>query len=295
MNFFKKIFKTSLTVALSSFFIFLTALPLHASDVLKIGATPGENIELTRSRYELIANYLEMKTGIKTELYLATDYTGVIEAMRAGKIDIAQFGPLSYVLAHSVAGAEAFAKEYREGAGAFYTGYIISRKDSNINSIMDLKGHSFAYVDPASTGGHLIPRKEMIKKGIDPEKDLAETVFLGSHDQVALGVFHKRVDAGAVVNINYEPFVDKQIIDTSELQVIDKSEPFPGSAWTWRKDLPEDTKNKVRDALLGLRAETAPELKDFLRQVTKYDPATDSEWDSIRETVDLLHIDLTRQ
>lgn len=266
----------------------------HAAEALKIGATPGENIELTRSRYELIAAYIEKETGIPTELYLATDFTGVIEAMRAGKIDIASFGPLSYVLAHQVAGAEAFAKEYREGDGASYTGYIITRKDSGINTIQDLKGRSFAYVDPASTGGHLIPRKEMIKKGIDPETDLRETVFLGSHDQVALGVFHKRVDAGAVVNINYEPFLDSKVIDGDELQVIDKSDPFPGSAWAWRPDLPEETKAKVRDALLSLRAENAPELKDFLRKVTKYDPADDAEWDSIRETVDLLHIDLTK-
>lgn len=265
-----------------------------AAEVLKIGATPGENIELTRGRYELISNYIEKETGIKTELYLATDYTGVIEAMRAGKIDIASFGPLSYVLANNVAGVEGFAKEYREGAGSTYTGYIIARKDSGINSIKDLKGKTFAYVDPASTGGHLIPRKEMLKKGIDPEKDLKNTVYLGSHDQVALGVYHKRVDAGAVVNINYEPFLDSKVINGDELQVIDRSDPFPGSAWAWRKDLPAETKTKVRDALLGLRAENAPELKDFLRKVTKYEPADDSEWDSIRETVNLLHIDLTK-
>lgn len=279
---------------LTLIFSLFAAVPALAAEVLKIGATPGENIELTRSRYELITDYLEKKTGIKTELYLATDYTGVIEAMRAGKIDIASFGPLSYVLANNVAGVEAFAKEYREGAGATYIGYIISRKDSGINSIRDLKGKTFAYVDPASTGGHLIPRKEMLKKGVDPDKDLKNTVYLGSHDQVALGVYHKRVDAGAVVNINYEPFLDSKVIDGDELQVIDRSDPFPGSAWAWRKDLPAATKAKVRDALLSLNSENAPELKDFLRKVTKYDAADDSEWDSIRETVNLLHLDLTK-
>ena len=266
--------------------------PASAVEVLRVGATPGENIELTRSRYQLIIDYIQKHTGIKTELYLATDYTGVIEAMRAGKIDVASFGPLSYVLAADVAGAEAFAKEYREGAGSMYIGYIITRSDSPIQNIRDLNGHSFGFVDPASTGGNLIPRMNMLKNGIDPDKDLSTSTYLGSHDQVALAVANKRVDAGAVMNFNFEAFLDRGTVPASEFKIIHKSDPFPGSAWCFRKDLDQATKDKVKAAMFGINIKTCPELKDFLRKIEKYQPAQDSDWDSLRETVHILHIDL---
>lgn len=266
--------------------------PASAVEVLHVGATPGENIELTRNRYQLIIDYIQKHTGIKTELYLATDYTGVIEAMRAGKIDVASFGPLSYVLASDVAGAEAFAKEYRAGAGSMYTGYIITRSDSPIQNIRDLKGHTFGFVDPASTGGNLIPRMNMLKNGIDPEKDLAAGIYLGSHDQVALAVAHKRVDAGAVMNFNFEAFLDRGTVSGDEFKIIHKSDPFPGSAWCFRKDLDQETRDKVKAAMFSITSESCPELKDFLRKIEKYQPAQDSDWDSLRETVHILNIDL---
>lgn len=291
LSFFGKLVSLSL---LAGLLVCGTVSAASAETVLRIGATPGENIEVTRDRYQLIIDYIQKHTGIKTELFLATDYTGVIEAMRAGKIDVASFGPLSYVLASDMAGAEAFAKEYRKGAGSMYTGYIITRADSDINDIKDLKGHSFGFVDPASTGGNLIPRMNMLKNGVDPDKDLTETTYLGSHDQVALAVAHKRVDAGAVMNFNFEAFLDRGTVPADQFKIIHKSDPFPGSAWCCRKDLPEELKQKVREAMFSISLDTCPELKDFLRKIEKYQPATDADWDSLRETVHILNIDLTK-
>ena len=294
MKTFASLGKLFLGVLLAGLIVTGTSVTASAEKVLRIGATPGENIEVTRERYQHIIDYIQKHTGIQTELFLATDYTGVIEAMRAGKIDVASFGPLSYVLASDKAGAEAFAKEYRKGAGSMYTGYIITRADSDINDIKDLKGHSFGFVDPASTGGNLIPRMNMLKNGVDPDKDLTETTYLGSHDQVALAVAHKRVDAGAVMNFNFEAFLDRGTVPADQFKIIHKSDPFPGSAWCYRKDLPEDLKQKIRDAMFSISLDTCPELKDFLRKIEKYQPAVDADWDSLRETVHILNIDLTK-
>ena len=98
-------FKKAAFVSLVGVLSFSVGASASAETVLRVGATPGENIEVTRDRYQLIIDYIQKHTGIRTELYLATDYTGVIEAMRAGKIDVASFGPLSYVLAADMAGA----------------------------------------------------------------------------------------------------------------------------------------------------------------------------------------------
>ena len=144
-----------------------------------IGATPGEDVTKKKEQFKPFIEYFESKTGYETELFTATDYASVVEAMRAGKVDIANFGPLSYVLAADVADAEAFAADYREGLGQFYEAYIIVHPDSGIEDIEDLKGKSFAFVDPVSTGGYLIPTLELMEHGIDPEVDFASTIFQG--------------------------------------------------------------------------------------------------------------------
>ena len=107
---------------------------------LRIGATPGEDVAKISSRYEIFLKFLERKLGYKVELFTSTDYASVIEAMRSHKIDVAIFGPLSYVLAASVADAEAFASDYKKNTGNFYEAYIIVHPDSGIENMMQLKG-----------------------------------------------------------------------------------------------------------------------------------------------------------
>ena len=155
---------------------------------IKIGYTPGEDAIKTKERFKPFIEYFEARTGYEVELFVASDFAGVVEAMRAGKVDIASYGPLSYVLAADVAGAEAFAADYMEELGQFYEAYIVAHPDSDINNIEDLKGKNFAFVDPASTGGYLIPTLELMEHGINPEVDFASTVFAGGHDACVLAV-----------------------------------------------------------------------------------------------------------
>lgn len=260
--------------------------------VVKIGATPGEDMQKKKEQYEPFIKYFEEKTGYKVELFIATDYSSVIEAMRSGEIDIASFGPLSYVLASSVANAEAFATEYKEGLGKFYEAYIITHPDSKIDSIKDLKGKNFAFVDPASTGGYLIPTMEMINNGIDPEKDLGSTIFAGGHDACALAVKNKTIDAAAMVKHMYLKMMEEGLISENDVKIIHTSDPFPASAWAYRSDLDEEIKFNVADAILNMTDEDLEDLKDFLGTTLKYVSAEDSDWNSLREAAELINLDL---
>lgn len=94
------------------------------NSVLRIGAIPAEDAQKQRESYAPLVSYLEKKTGLKAELFVATDYSGVIEAMRSGKLDIALFGPFSYILAADKADAEAFVVEIRKGSGTSYKSLI---------------------------------------------------------------------------------------------------------------------------------------------------------------------------
>lgn len=263
--------------------------------VIKIGATPGEDIQKRRDEYKVFQDYLERKTGLQSEIFMATDYASVVEAMRAGQVDVALYGPLSYVLAHDVANAEVFATDFKKSTGKFYEAYIITQPDSGIESITDLKGKSFAFVDPASTGGYLIPKKEMLQNGIDPDKDLASTVFAGGHDGCALAVKNRTVDAAAIVKHMYEKLMKEGLITEDDVKIIHTSAPFPSGAWAFRPDLDEELKEIIKDAVINVPEDEIEGLKPFMGSTEKYAPADDADWDPLREAAELINLDLTKQ
>ncbi|MDE5091456.1 MAG: phosphate/phosphite/phosphonate ABC transporter substrate-binding protein, partial [Trichodesmium sp. St18_bin3_1_1] len=121
---------------------------------LIMGLIPAESNEEMVEKFEPMRAYMEKKLNRPIKVFTATDYAGVIEAMRQDKVDIAWFGPLSYVLAEQEAGAEAFATGVRTKTGkSTYKSILVVPGDSTVQSIQDLKGKNVAFVDPASTSG----------------------------------------------------------------------------------------------------------------------------------------------
>jgi phosphonate transport system substrate-binding protein len=223
---------------------------------------------------------------------VATDYTGAIEAMRAGKLDIALFGPFSYVLAAEKANAEVFAVEKVNGATT-YKSVIVTRPDSGINSLQDLRGRTFAFVDPASTSGHLFPRSFLKKNSIDPDKEFKSVVFAGTHDAVELAVKNRKVDAGADSNKTYNKMKKEGLISDQDIKIIYESDPIPGSPWAWRKDLPPELKTKIKDAFLAMDKD-APDVFDKKKGQEAYVAFSDAEYNVVRETAKILNLDLTK-
>lgn len=199
----------------------------EAAEALRIGLIPAEDQREMLKQYEGIIEYLEESVGMEIKPFVATDYSGVIEAMRSGKLDIAYFGPFSYVLAADVANVEAFAVPMRSDGRTTYNSIIIAHAETGIKSISDLKGKTFAFVDPASTSGHLFPRAMLQKAGIDPEKDFSSMVFAGGHDAVELAVKNRKVDAGADSDKTYDRMVKDGLIDPKVNIIIAKSDPIP--------------------------------------------------------------------
>ena len=265
------------------------------SKCIRIGATPGEDIAKITSQYEVFLKFLEKKLGYKVELFTATDYASVIEAMRSKKIDVAMFGPLSYVLASSIADAEAFASDYRKNTGSFYKAYVIVHPDSGIENLTQLKGKKFAFVDPASTGGYMIPKLEMLNMGIDPDKDFASVIFAGGHDACALAVKNRSVDGATIVAFMYDKIMEEGLISEKDAKRIKKKKKFPGSAWAYRRSLDDKTKREIKSIMLGLTDEEKEELREFLGSTIKWAEVKDSDYDSLREAAKKLNIDLEAQ
>jgi len=256
--------------------------------VLRVGFVPSENVQQVAQNAQPIVDILHKELGMDVEPFVATDYTGVVEALRAKKLDIAFLSPASYVLAKNEANIQVALKSHRKGSAAYYAA-IITRSDSGIKTLKDLKNKTFAFGDPLSTTGHIIPRKMFLENGIDPGKDFAHVIYSGGHDATVLAVLHRKVDAGATF-ANFPDGKDaawmqylKNPEEQKQIRAIAYSDPIPADNLVYRADLDPAVAKKITDTFLALGRDPAGQkmLRD-LYQIDGFVPASDQDYDSVR-------------
>jgi phosphonate transport system substrate-binding protein len=259
--------------------------------VLTVGFIPAEDSRAMVRQSQAILDIVAKHTGMKIDAFVGSDYNATIEALRAGHIDVALLGPFSYVLATTVAPVEAFAVTViARTMQPSYKSIIIAAKDSNINSLADLKGKTFAFVDPGSTSGFMVPSAAFIKAGITPEKDFKQVMYSGGHDATIVSVGSGKVDAGSVADRIYERGCAKGLADCNKLKVVWTSPAIPNDPLLYRKNLPEDMKAKIREAFFSVKNLAFGEMGT----VARFDPATDKDYDPIREIASALKLDLRK-
>jgi phosphonate transport system substrate-binding protein len=264
-------------------------LPAHARDTLTLGLIPAEDQRAIMTEAQPLIDRLEPALGMDVKAFVATDYNGVIEAMRAKKLDVAFFGPFSYVLAAQLAGAEAFAIAPLGKAGASYKSIIIARKDRGIRTVADLKGRTFAFVDPSSTSGHLFPKAGLLKAGFDPDTHFGRVIFSGGHDASAIAVQHGKVDAAAIADGLLDVAIERGAVKKDEVTVVWTSEAIPGAPFAMRRDLPPELKKRIAAAFATLK--DVPWGKQVM---PRFEPVTDNAYDVVRDTARLLNLDLKK-
>jgi phosphonate transport system substrate-binding protein len=257
---------------------------------LRLGAIPAENVQTVLTNTTPFATALSQQLGIQVELFVGPNYTSVIEALAAGKLDVAIFGPFSYVLASSKYNAQVFALQTGTKGEKTYNSLLITTPKTGIKTIADLKGHSFSFVDVASTSGNLVPRYSMITKAkLDPEKDI-NGVFTGSHDASLLAVQSGKVDAGAVASDTFQKYIDNGTVKAEEIVIIDKSFDIPNSPVAYRNDLSDADKATIKASFLAIKDPAALTAIG----TAGYVEATDTTWDPIRDIAKILNVDLTK-
>lgn len=281
--------KAWLQTSIASLMLAATGTAWAQSSELRVGLIPSEDAQAMMRASQQVMEQLELKTGLKVKPFVANDYNGVIEAMRSGKIDVAYFGPFSYVLAAQMANAEAFAIPVSKKSGqSSYQSIIISKKDSGPTSVAQLQGKTFAFVDPSSASGHLFPKAGLKGDGIDADKYFSRVIFSGSHDASIMAVAHGKVDAAAVASPIFQTAVAKGHVKAEDFQVIWTSQPIPESPMAWRKGLDADTKQKVAAALAEIKG-----LPWGDRGVLNGFAATnDAAYNVVRDTAKALNLDL---
>jgi len=264
---------------------------------VRFGVEPYDTAARLVPIYQKVGNLIGDKLDCKVEVFVATSYNAEIEAMRNGKLEIGEFGPLGYVLAHQVAKAEAVAAfGAADGKPNTYWASLVTYPASGIKTVAEIKGHSFAFSDPASTSGHLFPAYGLRKAGLDPDKDV-RAIFAGSHTSSLEALYNHKVDAGELNSEQLESATQRGHYKGGDLVFLWKLDPIPTDPFTVRGDLPVAFKARVTEVLqnLDLSALDPADRKIMVGAgITRLVPQTDRAYDGIRDLVKTLNIDLEK-
>ena len=256
---------------------------------LRVALLPDENAATLIQNAQPLKSYLENTLKKDIELVVTTDYSSMIEAMRFGRIEVAYFGPFSYVLAKSKApGIEPFAVGIERGAPT-YNSIVVTHVGGPVTTLADIRGKDFGFGDQASTSSHLIPRALLLKNGLDASKDYPP-VYLGTHDAVARAVQNGQVPAGALSKAIFEVLLERKTIDGDKVRVIATSAPIPNYPMVLQGNLAPELKDGIRRAFLELK--DAEVLKAF--RVQGFAATDDKAYDVLRETAKILDLDLSK-
>ncbi|HEU4964326.1 MAG TPA: phosphate/phosphite/phosphonate ABC transporter substrate-binding protein [Bacilli bacterium] len=225
---------------------------------LTVGLIPAET-KMAPEVLEKFRTYLEDQTGLSVTMNDYPDYNGVVEALNYGKLDVAYLGPLTYVIAHHKSGAQAIVARTSNGE-PFYYSYIIVHKDAPYNTLEDLLNDKanvdFAFGDPNSTSGSLVPGIELKERGVyrgKTDSDFKSVVFTGAHDVTALNVEKKQVTAGAIDSAYFDQLVAKGVVKEEDFKIIWKSDKLFQYPFVVKKGMDDATVSKVQDAFLNLK------------------------------------------
>jgi phosphonate transport system substrate-binding protein len=247
---------------------------------VRIGLIPTEGGADIVERFKPLIDHLQRTLGVEIEPQSASDYAGIITAMAHKHIELAYLGPKSYVEAAERADAQAVALECDKDGTQGYHSLIISKKGSGINTMEQAKGHLFAFNDPNSTSGYLVPMV-LFKRdlNVDPEKYFKEVKWSGSHGASILGVKNGTIEVASTNDVDLNRMAEKGQVSLDEFNILWKSEIIPGSPMCVRKDLPESFKAAFTGALMMFNANKAGLEK---LQIGGYASANDSNYDVIR-------------
>jgi phosphonate transport system substrate-binding protein len=274
--------------------------------VLNFAFIPADDAAKTFTDNKELLAYLQHALGVDVRGTVGTSYSAVIEAQRAKKVELGYYGPFSYILAHQVANVQCFLQGQKpDGKIASYNSLIITTSDSPLNTLADIKGKTFSFVDPASTSGHLVPAYTLQTKAGLKESDYKPN-YAGSHPASYLAVVNKKVDAGAIASDIFGQGVAQGSIDKSKIKILDTSFDIPGSPIGVRNDISPADVDVMQQAFLAINDQkdstlyksfvlSAPDGKGgFGVGAVKLVKGDDSVYDELRKIPPLLGLDLNK-
>ena len=237
---------------------------LDDENILRLVLVPEKNIFEQRRRYKYITDYLSTKMDMHFIVEIMANYGDISEAFIEGKADAGFLGSFSYVLAHAKAGVEPIARPVWLNNNSTYRGYIFVRKDSNIETVKDMKNKSLVLVDKATTAGYIFQLFYFKQYGIDNiENYFSRISFANSHDAAAWAVYAGEADIGGAKDTIFNSLMEEYQDFKEQMVVLAESPKVPSNGLAVRKDLNPAIKLRIKSLLLSLH--NTPEGQEVLK------------------------------
>ncbi len=255
---------------------------------LVLGMVPSREADRMVDSLDPIATLMSNQLLIPVETFVSTDYSGLVEAMRTGQVDIGMFGPFALVQAMDRANAEPILASVRRGSTSYRAQFNI-RCDSGIEDFEALRGATMAFVDPNSASGYLFPYVFLNNLGINPDADM-DYIFAGSHDASALAVYNGDVDVG--VTFGGSPGSDgRETIQADYADVKDVvcilgyTGDIPNDGVVVRAGLDPELVTQIQQTMIDIAEDEEGQVHtEALFNVTAFAPTSAEAYDIVRET-----------
>lgn len=274
-----------------------------STDTITFASVPTESSTTLENSFSAVTDLIEKETGLKVEFQSASDYAAVIEGQRAGQIDIASYGPFSYVMAKDsgIDLSPVAAPTNDENTPPAYTSLAYTTSESDIESLEDLEGKRACVVDKASTSGYLIPMEGLTKADLTLGENVEE-VMTGGHDASLLSLKDGDCDVAFAHDAMLKTLESSGQVEEGELTPIWESEPITEDPITLNNStLSEEQIDAVTTALQEKANKPAlveagicdSEDDCVLPEEIEwgYRPVDDSDFDAIREVCETTDAD----
>jgi phosphonate transport system substrate-binding protein len=260
-------FKKSLTVLALG----LSLTSVMAQDI-NFGFISTEASANIKSDWQPLIDDMEKQTGLKVKAFFATDYAGIIEAMRFNKVQLAWMGNKSAMEAVDRSNGAVFAQMVNADGTQGYYSHLIAHKDSPINNLDEMfknaKNLSFGNGDPNSTSGFLVPGFYVFAQNKMDPKTMFKVSRSANHETNALAVANKQVDVATNNSENLEKLKERQPEKVKDIKVIWTSPLIPLDPLVISKGLPEATKAKIKNFFYNY-AKTDAREKEIVMKISK--------------------------
>ena len=261
---------------------------VHAQQEINFGIISTDSSSALKQLWQPFLDDMSKATGTKINGFFATDYTGIIEGMRFGKLQVAWHGNKSAIEAVDRASGEVFAQFIDlEGRPGYYS-YVITHRDSPLKSIDDMiangKSLSFGMGDPQSTSGTLVPTYYVFsQRKLDP-KNVFRVTRSANHGGNLLAVINKQVDVATNNSEELDKLKLRDPAKHAEVKILWTSPLIPRDPLVWRKDLPADMKEKIKKFVLGYgKDQREKDILKGMQQIAGFRESSDLQLVPIRQ------------
>ena len=256
-------------------------------EVILFGITPYLDAQLLSENFEPVLKYLSERTGYPFEIVLGKGYASLVNDLEKGRVDVASLSPLTYVQARERMPCLQLMLTQVSFGSVSYSGYLVARADSPVNSVEDLRGKRFAFTAPGSASGYLYPKAFLLERGERAEEYFSKVEFAGNHLTALKLLLDGEVDAAATFSSFMRPARASKL-DVGNLRVLAVTGRIPHDAIVARPGLPPGVAGAIQEALaqLNTASDEGREVLGGTLEINGWVRTKDSFYDPVREKLE---------